>query len=968
MYFFLLCPVVGDDEDDIMFVEDRDPLIDDEMEQFIHEETIEEQFEFVASEIVVEEIVEHTTDDGVTHNDASNDSQIEEDSTNSTDDDNLYERSIENIEVDVEEHVPATKLNYSKEAMNGESETISLSDSLSCFDSDAEQEVIEMDDMEFHSENKNKAENLNESTDDVILMHDSRDDPIDDDSSCIPNENDNNQTTSTANAAIEDNNDSQEQLEDNLTTSLNENATDYDDDSSTSQDRRARRSRGDRIDYSYRQSYESCRAVANSNNEMKEGNTQSEADNSLSQNTLQMPESQNTELIADQRNQDKQLDIHKENADDETQMEFMFKQNTSIRTYQRRKKMSSVKPLLDDHQGDDSTSKDIIDSETIDRTELTSLELAEAAVHTDEINIKLNTEIGTISESDSNSQIEVEVLRKKRSVGRPRKQRANAISDRSESEQENQEQMSQPSLLPPPVIDEIKLLVETTSEIVEQTKLETLSTPNDSLPMDASVSTNSSVLFAESDIKDIKDETEVPETQASPSQSGVENIIETSPVNTVPVQDLSFEVMEVNGKYFDYYYIHFFCTITILQQFNHLIEPSGENSVEEVENGMQKIEINAEQQPDEITEIDDLFDTSLEMQIDAKSESDKLISVNETLAYDDQMNAELCDDVQILDFKSVELKDEEQITKTENEVLSALNESPKNLQNENDDDTTSTRRRSGRIKTINKTKQRVQGLGLVKDKRRTLNVDDDLSNTSIEMLNDLAGDKELGQIIETMARVKTEEELDQERIDRENGMKLFIQIIDNEYRSERTISKEAKKMTCDCFLTQHEIERRELGCGDDCLNRMLLIECGPKCVVGDRCTNKRFQKHENSDCTIFKTEKKGYGLIASSYIPAGTFIMEYVGEVLNSKQFEKRANDYSKLMNAHYYFMALSSDCVIDATKKGNISRFINHSCDPNAETQKWTVNGELRIGFFSKKPIMPYDEVTFDYQFQRYG
>lgn len=280
-------------------------------------------------------------------------------------------------------------------------------------------------------------------------------------------------------------------------------------------------------------------------------------------------------------------------------------------------------------------------------------------------------------------------------------------------------------------------------------------------------------------------------------------------------------------------------------------------------------------------------------------------------------------------------------------------------------------RRSGRIRTINKTKQRSQGFGLVKDKKRApFVVDEDSSSVSFDMASaDSIQEKDaIQQTIESKPRVKTEEELEKEKIDRENGMKLFLAITDNEYRSERTISKEAKKMTCDCFLTPSEFDRGEMGCGDDCLNRMLLIECGPRCVVGDRCTNRRFQKHENSSCNIFKTEKKGYGLIATDFIPPGQFIMEYVGEVLNSKQFEKRANDYSKLMNAHYYFMALSSDCVIDATKKGNISRFINHSCDPNAETQKWTVNGELRIGFFSKKPISPDEEITFDYQFQRYG
>jgi len=175
-------------------------------------------------------------------------------------------------------------------------------------------------------------------------------------------------------------------------------------------------------------------------------------------------------------------------------------------------------------------------------------------------------------------------------------------------------------------------------------------------------------------------------------------------------------------------------------------------------------------------------------------------------------------------------------------------------------------------------------------------------------------------------------------------------------------------MQCDCFLTGDEEAQGHLSCGAGCINRMLMIECGPLCTNGQRCTNKRFQQHQCWPCRVFRTEKKGCGITAELQIPPGEFIMEYVGEVIDSEEFERRQHLYSKDRKRHYYFMALRGEAIIDATSKGNISRYINHSCDPNAETQKWTVNGELRIGFFSVKPIQAGEEITFDYQYQRYG
>ncbi|GAB6021127.1 histone methyltransferase set2 [Chamberlinius hualienensis] len=199
----------------------------------------------------------------------------------------------------------------------------------------------------------------------------------------------------------------------------------------------------------------------------------------------------------------------------------------------------------------------------------------------------------------------------------------------------------------------------------------------------------------------------------------------------------------------------------------------------------------------------------------------------------------------------------------------------------------------------------------------------------------------------------------------------YEEITENLYLSSRMRSKarkEVRRMVCDCILTKEEITRGCLGCGEDCLNRLLMMECGSRCNTGDRCGNRKFQKKEYAKVEPFKTDKKGWGLRAVEDLDEGIFVTEYVGEVLDQREFKKRVKEYAADKQRHHYFMALKADQIIDATQKGSWSRFINHSCDPNCETQKWTVSGELRIGFFTRRMVKAGDEITFDYQFQRYG
>ncbi|XP_044936554.1 histone-lysine N-methyltransferase SETD2 isoform X5 [Mustela putorius furo] len=200
----------------------------------------------------------------------------------------------------------------------------------------------------------------------------------------------------------------------------------------------------------------------------------------------------------------------------------------------------------------------------------------------------------------------------------------------------------------------------------------------------------------------------------------------------------------------------------------------------------------------------------------------------------------------------------------------------------------------------------------------------------------------------------------------------FDLIEENVYLTERKKNKshrDIKRMQCECTpLSKDERAQGEIACGEDCLNRLLMIECSSRCPNGDYCSNRRFQRKQHADVEVILTEKKGWGLRAAKDLPSNTFVLEYCGEVLDHKEFKARVKEYARNKNIHYYFMALKNDEIIDATQKGNCSRFMNHSCEPNCETQKWTVNGQLRVGFFTTKLVTSGSELTFDYQFQRYG
>ena len=61
--------------------------------------------------------------------------------------------------------------------------------------------------------------------------------------------------------------------------------------------------------------------------------------------------------------------------------------------------------------------------------------------------------------------------------------------------------------------------------------------------------------------------------------------------------------------------------------------------------------------------------------------------------------------------------------------------------------------------------------------------------------------------------------------------------------------------------------------------------------------------------------------------------------VIDEKTCEERLMKLKHKDETNFYLCQINSNVVIDATYKGNKSRYINHSCNPNAEMQKWFVN-----------------------------
>ncbi|KAG2487740.1 hypothetical protein HYH03_013738 [Edaphochlamys debaryana] len=125
-----------------------------------------------------------------------------------------------------------------------------------------------------------------------------------------------------------------------------------------------------------------------------------------------------------------------------------------------------------------------------------------------------------------------------------------------------------------------------------------------------------------------------------------------------------------------------------------------------------------------------------------------------------------------------------------------------------------------------------------------------------------------------------------------------------------------------------------------------------------------------------EAQRPDLGVFALEFIPAGSFVLEYVGQLMVKRELNamEKAN---KKADLHYIYdleqrssRPSGPDDVVatDATHLGNISRFLNHRCDgANCETVNVCAGRvderHMTIMIRTVRDIYPGEQLTLDYQ-----
>jgi len=109
-----------------------------------------------------------------------------------------------------------------------------------------------------------------------------------------------------------------------------------------------------------------------------------------------------------------------------------------------------------------------------------------------------------------------------------------------------------------------------------------------------------------------------------------------------------------------------------------------------------------------------------------------------------------------------------------------------------------------------------------------------------------------------------------------------------------------------------------------------------------------------TDWVVFRRSRiHGIGGFARQDIPAGTRILEYVGEKISKEESARRCEANNP------YIFCLNDQFDLDGNVPWNPARFLNHSCQPNCET---LLDEAERIWIVALRDIRAGEELTFNY------
>ena len=113
-----------------------------------------------------------------------------------------------------------------------------------------------------------------------------------------------------------------------------------------------------------------------------------------------------------------------------------------------------------------------------------------------------------------------------------------------------------------------------------------------------------------------------------------------------------------------------------------------------------------------------------------------------------------------------------------------------------------------------------------------------------------------------------------------------------------------------------------------------------------------------------KSAIHGNGVFAVAPIAAGERIIEYKGELRTHAEVD--AGEAGDVESGHTFLFTLNDEWVIDGTRKGNVARWINHSCAPNCEALIVEHEGGDRrrdkVVIEALRDIAPGEELTYNY------